>query len=375
MPYTLGSLFDGSGGFPLAGIINGMNPLWASEIEPYPIRVTQARLPNMTHLGDVCGVNGAEVPPVDVITFGSPCQDLSIAGSMKGIHDGKRSSLFFEAIRIVKEMRAHDRAVGRTDLNVRPRFLVWENVVGAFSSNKGEDFRAVLEAIGSICQDDVSIPRPARGKWKRAGCVAGHGWSVAWRVYDAQHWGVPQRRKRIYLVADLGGERAGEVLFESESLPGDTSSGGEPGKRLAGFVPGSAGNQSRPSERVSWQVYDARGNGDGKTACTITGDHQNRVSDYTALAVGNGQLHQISMTETARTLDCMHDQQAILITKEPPVIRRLTPLECCRLQGFPDNWEDGVQGSDTARYRMWGNGIALPCAADVLARVTKALCI
>ena len=142
---TLGSLFDGSGGFPLAGASNGITPLWASEIEPYPIRVTKARFPNMKHLGSVLDVKGGEIEPVDIITFGSPCQDLSVAGKQKGIHEGERSSLFFEAVRIAKEMRAHDRATGRTGVDVRPRFLVWENVPGAFSSNQGEDFRAVLE--------------------------------------------------------------------------------------------------------------------------------------------------------------------------------------------------------------------------------------
>lgn len=134
---TLGSLFDGSGGFPLAGMINGIQPVWASEVEAYPIRVTTARIPCMKHLGDVTKINGAEIEPVDVITFGSPCQDLSVAGAQKGIHEGERSSLFFEAVRIIKEMRASDRAAGRPDEHVRPRFAVWENVPGAFSSNKG----------------------------------------------------------------------------------------------------------------------------------------------------------------------------------------------------------------------------------------------
>lgn len=146
----LGSLFDGSGGFPLAGAMNGIEPVWASEIEPYPIRVTVRRIPNMKHLGDVTKINGAEIEPVDVITFGSPCQDLSVAGKQAGIHEGERSNLFFEAIRIIKEMRQRDRDAGRTGIDVRPRFAVWENVPGAFSSNKGEDFRSVLQAFCSI---------------------------------------------------------------------------------------------------------------------------------------------------------------------------------------------------------------------------------
>lgn len=236
----LGSLFDGSGGFPLAGVIHGIEPVWASEIEPYPLKVTAVRFPRMKQLGDITRINGALADPVDVVTFGSPCQDLSVAGAQAGIHDGERSSLFFEAIRIIKEMR------GATN-GKHPRFAVWENVPGAFSSNKGKDFQAVLQALCEVCGETVPVPEPKKGKWAKAGCIVGDGYSVAWRVYDAQYWGVPQRRKRIYLVADL----------------------------------------------------------------------------------------------------------------------------CCRLQGFPDWWEDGAEGSDSARYKMWGNGIALPCAVDVLCRIAK----
>lgn len=237
----LGSLFDGSGGFPLAGAINGIMPVWASEIEPYPIRVTKQRLPIMKHLGSVLDVKGDAIEPVDIITFGSPCQDLSVAGKQLGIHAGERSNLFFEAVRIAKEMRNHDRATGRSGVDVRPRFLVWENVPGAFSSNQGEDFRSVLEALGGIAQDGVSIPRPPKGKWEHAGCVVGDGWSIAWRLYDAQYWGVPQRRKRIYLIADLASERAGEILFECEGLCGDPAESREARQGIAGDAQGSTG--------------------------------------------------------------------------------------------------------------------------------------
>ena len=213
---TLGSLFDGIGGFPLAGLMCGIKPVWSSEIEPFPLKVTAARFPDMKQLGSVTDINGAEVEPVDIITFGSPCQDLSVAGKQKGIHDGERSNLFFEAVRIIKEMRD----ATRSDDHIRPRFAVWENVPGAFSSNGGEDFKAVLEALAGVMQDGLDIPRPK--KWNHAGGVAGDGWSIAWRVYDAQYWGVPQRRKRIYLVADFGSERAGEILFEREGVSGDS---------------------------------------------------------------------------------------------------------------------------------------------------------
>ena len=576
----LGSLFDGSGGFPLAGVLNGIEPVWASEIEPFPIRVTKARFPNMKHLGDVTKINGAEIEPVDIITFGSPCQDLSVAGKQLGIHDGQRSNLFFEAIRIIKEMREHDRATGRADDDIRPRFAVWENVPGAFSSNKGADFQAVLQAFCDIEGADITVPMPPKGKWNPAGCIVGDGFSVAWRVYDAQYWGVPQRRKRIYLIADFGSERAGETLFsECESVYGNPAKGREAGEGTAADAEGSAGrsnsaigcdlyngqltgnkaatlgansgasaNHAGPSvcypintmvatrvgkddmrtcfgvgqsgdpqftisaahehavcysieghvidrqtsqngrgwaegyahtlnatdrhavcfaptanycggyeesdvsetlqtgyhfgsggdgalvcclndqggavmnvsdkamtlraqehghqpvvcvqntgrgwwnegevaetlrtpcggdsTKANLVVYDARGNGGGMTVPTITGDHENRITDYTAVCVGNGQLHQTDLGNKAGTLNCMHDQQAIITQGKPPrkyIVRRLTPLECCRLQGFPDWWTDGVEGPDSAIYKMWGNGIALPCAVDVIGRIAKEL--
>ena len=207
---TLGSLFDGSGGFPLGGLISGITPVWASEIEPFPIRVTTKRLPQVKHYGDITKMNGAELEPVDIITFGSPCQDMSIAGKRDGL-SGSRSSLFYEAVRIIKEMRCKTNGQ-------KPRFIVWENVPGAFSSNKGEDFRAVLEEVCKIKDESVSVPKS--NKWNSAGKIMGDGYSVAWRQFDAQFWGVPQRRKRIYFVADFAGWCAGKILFESEGLPG-----------------------------------------------------------------------------------------------------------------------------------------------------------
>ena len=212
---TLGSLFDGSGGFPLGGLISGITPVWASEIEPFPIRVTTKRLPFMKHYGDVSKMNGADIEPVDIITFGSPCQDMSIAGRREGL-DGSRSSLFYEAVRIVKEMRC--KTNGRY-----PRYIVWENVPGAFSSNKGADFQSVLEEVCSVKGYEIHTPRPE--KWPTAGEIMADDFSLAWRVFDAQYWGVPQRRKRIYLVADLAGGSAGKILFESEGVSGYTPQG------------------------------------------------------------------------------------------------------------------------------------------------------
>ena len=202
---TLGSLFDGSGGFPLGGLLCGITPVWSSEIEPFAVRVTTKRLPKVKHYGDVSALSGEKLPPVDIITFGSPCQDMSIAGKRAGL-DGSRSNLFYEAIRIVKEMR--DKTNGKY-----PRFIVWENVPGAFSSNGGGDFKAVLESVCSVKKDKADIPRYE--KWPNAGEIMADDYSVAWRVFDAQYWGVPQRRKRIYRVADFGGGCAGLLTLWS----------------------------------------------------------------------------------------------------------------------------------------------------------------
>ena len=474
---TLGSLFDGSGGFPLAGALSGITPLWASEIEPYPIAVTTSRFPQMKHLGNVAEVDGRKIPPVDVITFGSPCQDMSVAGKRAGMKHAEkgddattRSGLFYEAIRIIREMR--EATNGKY-----PAYAIWENVPGAFSSNKGEDFRCVLEEFAKICEGGCSIPRPAGGKWNHAGEIVGNGFSIAWRLCDAQYWGVPQRRKRIYLVADFAGRRAGKILFERESVCRNSAKSGATGQdaaedaaRSAGgnctagrvmcFKPGqgvkartigaseataptlaseaggnavpgicypnvfhtlTAHNSRNPesAQKPNCVCYDARGNGDGACCPTLTGDHENRVTDYTAVCVmAHGQSNAEIMQNLCPTLNCDHEQPIAAYGGKPPrkyIIRRLTPLECCRLQGFPDGWgvpdykenmTDGelvfwqkvrdthaaVNGkptkaytaaamvkwynslhTDSAEYKMWGNGIALPNAAYVLAGVADAL--
>ena len=229
-PLTLGSLFDGSGGFPLGGLLAGITPVWASEIEPFPIRVTTKRLPFMKHFGNISAMDGGKIEPVDIITFGSPCQDMSVAGRRDGL-DGERSSLFYEAVRIIKEMRC--ATGGRY-----PRYIVWENVPGAFSSNKGEDFKAVLEAVIGIAEPNATVPMPEKARWPYADLYMGDGWSVAYRTLDAQYWGVPQRRRRIYLVADLAGRGAGKILFESEGLSGYSAEGFRSWQRAAGsFTP------------------------------------------------------------------------------------------------------------------------------------------
>ena len=223
---TLGSLFDGSGGFPLGGLISGITPLWASEIEPFPIRVTTKRLPFMKHYGDISQMDGGKIEPVDMITFGSPCTDMSVAGRRAGL-EGQQSVLFYQAIRIIKEMRCATNGK-------YPRYIVWENVPGAFSSNGGEDFKAVLEAVIGVAEPETQVPMPEKSRWPYADCYMGDGWSVAYRVLDAQFWGVPQRRKRIYLVADFAGRRAFDILFKSEGLSGYSAESFRSWQRTAG---------------------------------------------------------------------------------------------------------------------------------------------
>ena len=226
----LGSLFDGSGGFPLGGIINGIKPVWSSEIEKYPMSVTEKRMPWVKQLGDVTKIDGAKIEPVHIVTFGSPCQDLSVAGKRAGIFEGERSNLFFQAIRIIKEMRdenQRNRGADKFDGNIG-RWAVWENVPGALSSNKGGDFRCVLQAFCDLGNQGITVPEPPKGKWSNAGSIVGDGFSVAWRVIDLQYFGTPtkaapQRRRRIYLICDLGGECAGEVLLEREGLQWDSA--------------------------------------------------------------------------------------------------------------------------------------------------------
>ena len=350
MTFTIGSLFDGSGGFPLAAFMCGGVPVWASEIEPYPIAVTKSRFPYMKHLGDISKLHGAQLEPVDLITFGSPCQDLSVAGKRAGLkhetngdEETTRSGLFMEAVRIIKEMRE------ATD-GKYPRFALWENVPGAFSSNRGEDFRIVLEEIAKISEADALMPEVPKSGWAYADCYSGDGWSMAYRVLDAQHWGVPQRRRRIFLVADFAGERAEEILFERKGLRGYFEEGRTPWQGATAYAESCAGAEDSKGAEVYESypadsrvrlietaaptltakyaklgvdgtivcmatqqggaeirtddkaptitaaagmsgnnqpvlIYDSRGNGDGETANTITGDHESRITDYSSVVV------------------------------------------------------------------------------------------
>lgn len=247
---TLGSLFDGAGTCQFAATQSGIKPMWASEIEPFPVSVTNKRFPNTEQLGDITQINGYDIAPVDVVSFGSPCQDLSVAGKRAGL-DGERSGLFLEAIRIIKEMRCKTN-------EEYPKIAIWENVPGAFSSNKGEDFRVVLEELCKIKRSDTVIPRPTarggrQGKWEDAGLILADEFSIAWRVLDAQFWGVPQRRRRIYLVVDFTGQCAGEILFVRKGLSRCFAESRTAWKGITESV--KVGFDAK--------VWDARGNGRG----------------------------------------------------------------------------------------------------------------
>ena len=442
----LGSLFDGAGTMPYAAKLSGIEPVWSSEIESFPLKVTAKRFPNVTQLGDITKIDGRKIEPVDVITFGSPCQDLSIAGKRAGL-DGERSGLFMEAVRIIKEMR--DETNTGTDEPVRPRFAVWENVPGAFSSNKGEDFRVVLEELCKIKDGNAAIPRPKNGKWNTAGLIVGNGYSVAWRVLDARFWGVPQRRRRIWLVADFGGERAGEILFKRAGLRRSFASGRASREEVARDL----GNGAQAADG---KIYEANGfnhlNGSkaGSIAYTENGSPTLRAGNPTSCVVFYSQDAYDKYTETqqsatikasggiygggseclvcagfspqagktagisyssnesptlqtakemgvvyclqgngidrAETAGCNGkgvkenesytlntvDRHAIAYEGKPQyIVRRLTPLECCRLQGMPDWWCADIPHSDAPEYKMWGNGMALPCAMYVMEGIAE----
>lgn len=254
---TMGSLFDGIGGFPLAVVHNRIMPVWASEIEAFPIEVTKIRFPDMLHVGDITKLNGATLPPVDIICGGSPCQDLSVAGQRRGLA-GERSGLFMEQTRIAKEMREADEQRGMPTHLIRPRYLVWENVPGAFSSAEGEDFRAVIEEIIRIKYGSCDVPRPESGRWQSAGAaLLGDEFSLAWRVLDAQYWGVAQRRRRIFLVADFGGCTAPQILFEQDRLFGNFAKSRSPGQGASTATEGSP-DDSGGAYLTPWDVQSRR---------------------------------------------------------------------------------------------------------------------
>lgn len=443
------SLFDGSGGFPLAASLCGIEPVYAAEVEPYPIAVTNNRFPKMKHLGDVSKVKGGEIEPVDIITFGSPCQDMSTAGKRAGLkhadigdEETTRSGLFLEAIRIIKEMREATNGG-------YPRYAVWENVPGAFISNKGEDFRTVLNEFIKIVEKDAVMPDVPKAGWPYADCYSGNGWSLAYRVFDAQYWGVPQRRRRIYLVADFRGECAGKILFEREGVRGYFETGKTPWQGIAVDAQNCAGADDRAGE-VPYTLKirsGCEGGGKGalvqkdKSATLATNNDQYLFQPIIVDSIG-GKAETAWHGDTAPCLKATHYKNPPCITVSagfcpevsaktrgigyaeeqsptlragavPAKVRHLTPIECARLQGFPDLWgyldkkesftdeeykfwlevrntyarinnkavKDYTKAqmlswynklhSDSAEYKMWGNGIALPNALYVMQGIAE----
>ena len=310
-PLTLGSLFSGSGTFEMAGILSGILPVWKSEIEPFPIAVTEKRLPFVKHLGDINCINGAEIEPVDIITFGSPCTDLSVAGKRQGLN-AARSGLFFQAVRIIKEMRCATNGK-------YPRFAVWENVVGALSSNKGEDFRCVLEELCKIKTTDISVPKPE--KWTKSGEILADGFSLAYRTVDAQYWGTPQRRARIYLVADFDGERASKILFESEGVSGYSPQGFHSWQETARSF-GNCSEETGSGLMFENHSQDTRYTGPLNVAQTVSatygtgGNNQPFVVESSVVPAtlkircghGNGGRGALIQKNKSATLSCNNDQ-------------------------------------------------------------------
>ena len=354
---TLGSLFDGSGGFPLGGILSGIEPLWASEVEPFAVRVTTKRLPGMKHYGDVSKLSGAELPPVDIITFGSPCQDMSIAGKRAGL-DGERSGLFHEAIRIVKEMR--EKTNGD-----KPRYIVWENVPGAFSSNGGADFKSVLEEVIGVKEPSCEVPAPGKNGWPYADVYLGDGWSVAYRLLDAQFWGVPQRRARIFLVADFGGERAGDILFKSEGLSGYSAEGFEAWKRTARNPESGIGAAGEPVVCVNPQGSSGIQVSDDMTGTLVAQDHGHHPA---VLAAGFCTEH------SANSRSIGYEDET------SPTLRAGVVPATIALEHHPTDSRIGIQEGDaiqtlTSRMGTGGNNVPLVMTPDgPLAYTLKVRC-
>lgn len=348
---TLGSLFDGIGVFPLAAFRCGIVPLWASEIEAAPISITRRHFPDMVHLGDITKLNGGSVPPVHVLTFGSPCQNLSQIGNRTGLA-GAKSSLFFHAIRIIKEMR--DATGG-----VYPVITIWENVMGAFSSNDRMDFRAVLSAF-----TDTEISMPASGRWANAGMVRGGCPDIAWRLMDAQYWASPRlaRRQRVFLVADFGGRRAPQILFKPRSMQTLSAT------CRTGRMPTTGGDRG-PFLEAGGRIPIVRPfQGFRMRGAAKSGQH-------TAFRNSFGLPTDPFPTLLAGAVNPF----AFWFEDDPAggCIRFPTERECERLMGLPENWTkygaDGGEIRAAQRYKALGNAIALPCAEYIMAGVVEAL--
>ncbi len=348
----LGSLFDGIGVFPLAASRCGIVPVWASEIARAPVSITKRHFPDMLHLGDITQIDGDKIPPVDIVTFGSPCQNLSTIGAREGLA-GSKSGLFYQAMRIIEEMRYATN-------NRYPAFAVWENVAGAFSSNDRLDFAAVLHAFTGI---EVSVPNS--GLWAHAGMVRGGRADTVWRLLDAQYWGEPalsQRRRRVFVVADFTGRRAAEVLFKPRGMfpyPAACSESGLPaagGDRIPADEAGRQIPAVRPFQLRRMRAMAKQGDQTGFRACFGK----------------NGEPFPTLLASIGQPFACWYEG-----AEQDGVIRDLTPLECERLMGLPEGWTAyGCKNepiTDRARCFALGNAIALPCAEYIMAGITEVM--
>ena len=338
--------------FPLAAQRQGIVPVWASEIEKAPISITRRHFPDMEHLGDITLLHGGMIPPVDVITFGSPCQNLSQIGNRTGL-SGEKSSLFFHAIRIIREMR--DATGGQF-----PTVAVWENVMGAFSSGNRMDFRAVLSAF-----TDTEIPMSTSGRWANAGMVRGYCPDIAWRLMDAQHWGGPvrlARRQRVFVVADFGGRRSPDILFKPRPMLQLSKAGG------AGGMPAPCGNRGsflEAGRRVPvvrpFQSFRMRG-------AAKTGNHVQFINSF---GLPTDPFPTLLASDVTPFAFWYEDDPA------GGCVRFLTETESERLMGLPEGWTkygaDGEAISPVSRYRALGNAIALPCAEYIMAGIKEIL--
>jgi len=305
--YTLGSLFDGSGGFPLGAVLTGIEPLWASEVEPFPIRVTTRRLPNMKHYGDLNKIDGSLIPPVDIITAGFCCQDLSVAGKRAGLQ-GERSGLFYQVPRIIKEMRAATN-------NEYPKFAILENVPGMYSSAGGADFLEVLNELIHIKDETLSVHLPEKGKWSTSGEIVGDGYSIGWRTLDAQFWGVAQRRRRCYIVVDFTGERAGKILFDETRLRGNPPQGCFPWQATAGGSSAGSGSAVTVLNDQGGSFMDFSENITGTLRSEMHG-HQPIVFEPGAASRVGGHAWQGEATGALRA-DMGDNQLAVAIENHP----------------------------------------------------------
>lgn len=376
---TLGSLFDGIGVFPLAGALLGITPLWASEIDEDAIRVTSARFPEMDHLRDITKMIGSDIPPVDIITGGSPCQDLSTAGKQLGLA-GARSGLFLEMVRIIREMR--EATGGRF-----PRWVLWENVTGALTSNKGADFGRVLTELAALAGKDISDTRPQR--WSNAGAIVADDFSLIWRVLNARYWGVPQNRTRVFVMADFEPQQRSEPVSarKSRRMRRNRKTHDPQGSLSPGWSHSSHEATDYHDDPAQWIGDNVPGRLMERAAA---------LGDVPPISV-KVPLRQSfiesdvpdNFTSTKSYFQASYQMDLIgaltaCDSKDPPIVikrwgeewdyaRRLTPRECLRLQGLPQTWCDVYPAiPDRALYRMIGNSIALPCAEHMLSGIALA---